>query len=171
LTRYAAFYCEENVWWLAREPRFAAAEVVVISNRARTVAMDAQRAGEGRPLVWDYHVVLAVPGAGGVEVWDLDTTLGLPVLGARWLEASFDPGWPARFAPRFRPMPAERYVAELASDRRHMRAKNGRWRAPPPEWPIIGGGAHELDRMIDVSGDDAFDLATLSARWRRAGST
>lgn len=170
--RYAPFYCEENVWWLAQEARFAGlpADVVVVSNERRRVAVWGQRAAraEGEPVVWDYHVVLAVQGARGTEVWDLDCARGAPLAGAEWLEASFDERVPKRFAPRFRLVDSAVFVARFASDRRHMRTPDGGWEAPPPPWPIIGGGAHDLDRFVDVA-DETFgatiDLDALRARW------
>ncbi len=169
--RYAPVYCEENVWWLAQEPRFAGlrAEVVVVSNVRRTVALFHQRAAlSGEPVVWDYHVVLAVHARSGVEVMDLDCVLGAPLAGSAWLDASFDDRVPVRFAPLFCVIPSEVFVATFSSDRRHMREAGG-WRAPVPPWPIIGGGAHELERLIDVqsrSFGPVTDLAGLHARWR-----
>jgi hypothetical protein len=144
--RYAPYYCEENVWWLADEPRFADAHVVVISNRPRTVAMGAQRAGNGGVALWDYHVVLACDGA----IWDLDCTLGTALPLRRWLEASFDPRAPDRLAPRFRVIEGAIYRARFASDRRHMRGADGVFVHEPPPWPVIGGGAHDLDRLLDL---------------------
>lgn len=171
--RYASSYCEENVWWLAQEPRFEgmSADVVVISNEPRAVAMRAQRAGGGNTIVWDYHVVLAAHAATGVEVWDLDCTLGAPIAAARWLDASFDADAPVELAPLFRVAPTSEYIEHLATDRRHMRRADGSWSAPPPPWPILGDGAHDLDRWIDMR--DAtygvvIDLAALRARWRVA---
>ena len=170
--RYAPSYCEENVWWLAQEARFAGlpAEAVIVSNAARAVQMSAQRASaSGEPVLWDYHVVLAVRAAQGIEVWDLDCTAGAPLAACAWLDASFDPLAPPALAPRFRRIEAGSYVATFASDRRHMRHDDGTWIAPPPPWPIVGGGAHALDRWLDLD-DEAMgppiDLRSLRARWR-----
>lgn len=173
MTHYAPFYCEENVWWLAEEPRFAGqpTEVVFVSNARRTVAVWGQRAarGPGEPVVWDYHVVLATRGERGVEVWDLDSAIGTPLRAADWLDASFDPRAAPRFAPRFRVVDASTFVARFASDRRHMRTPAGGWRVPPPSWPVIGDGAHNLEAWVDVHDDTfgaAIDLDTLRHRWR-----
>jgi hypothetical protein len=168
--RHAPYYCEENVWWLAQEPRFSGlrSEVVFVSNERRTVAMRAQRAGPaGEAIVWDYHVVLAVRGTEGVEVWDLDCTEGAPISARAWLDASFDPHVPPQLAPRFRVMASETYVAAFASDRRHMRRADGSWQVPPPPWPVIGGGAHELEPLIDLADAThgaAIDLTALRSR-------
>lgn len=37
----------------------------------------------------------------------------------------------------FRVIPAETYLAEFASDRRHMRRPDGTWIKPPPSYPPI----------------------------------
>lgn len=66
--RYTAYYCEENVYWLAQEPALAAhrREVVFVSNERRACAVFDQRAAAtpSAPVVWDYHVVLAVHAPG-----------------------------------------------------------------------------------------------------------
>jgi hypothetical protein len=65
-------------------------------------------------------------------------------------------------------MAAATYRDALASDRRHMRAPDGSWRAPPPSWPTIGDG-HTLDRLLDLaepSPGDVLDLGALRARLR-----
>lgn len=158
--RYTAAYCEENVWWLAHDRADAADEVVLISNAQRTVAMRGQRAGkEGAPVVWDYHVVLASRG----EIWDLDCTIGMPLTTAAWIDASFPSALPMSLAPRFRVVPAADFVAQFASDRRHMRDANGAWLAPPPPWPAIGTG-HDLDRWVDTRQGSWIDVAMLRSR-------
>jgi hypothetical protein len=151
--RYQPRYCEENIWWLAQEPAFARrpAFVVFISNALGCCPMWQQRAAAPGDFVpWDYHVVLLVAGARRAEVWDLDSRLTPPVELARYLSESFRP-LPARFAPRFRVIPAQRFVATFVTDRRHMRAKSGRWLAPPPAWPPPGGGASNLAQFTDMT--------------------
>ena len=156
--RYAAFYCEENVWWLAQDPRFAALarDVVLVTNAQRSVAVFAQRAGPGpdRGVVWDYHVVLVVRRPAGAEIWDLDCALGAPVPAATWLDASFARAVPRQLEPRFRVVRGDDFVATLSSDRSHMVRSDGRWRVPPPPWPCPSHGPHNLDRFLDL--DDPF---------------
>lgn len=174
--RYAPFYCEENVWWLAKDAalRGLRAEVAIVTNATRRVAVWSQRAAvaPGAPVVWDYHVVLAVFGAAGWEIWDLDCALGAPLPAARWLDASFPAGTPPHLRPRFRVLPASEYVRVLASDRSHMRDESGHWLAPPPPWAPIGQGPPTLMRLLDL--DDSLagertDLEGLRARLRVAG--
>lgn len=125
----------------------------------------------GDPVLWDYHVVLLV--SGPWEVWDLDTTLGLPVSAASYLLRSFRPGLaiPAKYAPRFRLVGKAELGATFASDRSHMRRADGQWNEPPPPWPLIGreGVADSLTRYLDM--DDAIagerlDLRALLERVR-----
>ena len=171
--RYTPFYCEENIWWLAQDPRFAAVrrEVVFVTNAQRTVAVFGQRAGRGpsRGIVWDYHVVLAVHAASGAEVWDLDCVHGTPLPAERWLDISFPYEVPAELAPRFRVIAADEMIATFSSDRSHMKTRGGRWRAAPPAWPAIARGPNNLDAFLDLDAPfigDVVDLAGLRARLR-----
>ncbi|KAI0048569.1 hypothetical protein FA95DRAFT_1469657, partial [Auriscalpium vulgare] len=108
---YTRFYCEENVFLLARalHPRGAwDVFAVFLSNPPRSVALWSQAASpraDGR-VVWDYHVVLALrprdaptsidsdsesqwqsqcsddaEAGAGVWIYDFDTRLGVP---CRW---------------------------------------------------------------------------------------
>ena len=154
--RYQAFFCEENVWWLARDaarlgarPRWA----VFVSNRGGRCALWMQRlAPAGQPVLWDYHVVLAVGGA-PCEVWDLDTRLGAPVPLSTWMAATFRPLAPGfeHLAPRFRVVPAATLLERFSSDRRHMRDAHGAFLQPPPPWPapVLPGQGSNLARFLD----------------------
>ena len=106
---YAPYYCEENVFHLAADPLVAKRprEVVFISNAGRSCAVWHQRAARrpGAPMVWDYHVVLLV--GAPWEVWDLDTTLGMPVPAAHYVRRSMREGLAEDLEPRFRVVPAD----------------------------------------------------------------
>ncbi len=175
---HAPYYCEENVWRLARHEAFAGRDacVLVITNRARACVFWDQRAAEtpGSAVVWDYHVVLLdrSPPAGAWRVWDLDSVLPFPCPADEYLRRTFrdvdaiDP----ELAPRFRVVTAHRYVETFASDRRHMVRADGSWAAPPPAWEAIRTATevHTLDRMLDVTDESAgvtLDLATARARF------
>ena len=140
---YTAYYCEENIWHLCREPMFAGlpCRVVIISNPGRCCAVWQQRAAPHRdlPICWDYHVVLAVFREPVWELWDMDTLLGMPAPAREWLSRSFLPLRQeyAMLAPRFRVLDRVAYVAGFSSDRSHMRDTDGSWRRPPPSWPTI----------------------------------
>lgn len=153
---FQAYYCEENAWHAARlalearEP--GPVQVVFLSNANRTCAVWSQRASPRptEPIVWDYHVVLRV----GDEIRDPDCRAGARLPAAAWLAASFPHGWSIfdRYLPRFRFVPAERFLESFASDRRHMRRPNGSYLQPPPAWPPIvtpDGRAHTLPVFLD----------------------
>ena len=159
--RYQAFYCEENIWWLAAEDRFAAQErwVTFISNRNKQVALRHQRAAGDEPvIVWDYHVVLLVRGE-QMQVWDLDTALPLPCALDRYLAETF-PALGDAFAPRFRLVPHDIFRESFASDRSHMGAPGSGWQQQPPPWPPIGEG-HNLMRFVDMDDNIAGEVLTL----------
>ena len=158
--RYAAYFCEENVWHLAQE-RAGRPDVhaVFVTNRTQQVALWQQRAGD--PVIWDYHVVLF----DGRNVVDLDTTIeGGPTLPVSvWLKGTFLPA-PESLAPRFRVVGAEEFLRTFASDRSHMRGPDGTPRQPFPEWPPIRCplGAHTLPRFLDMDDDIAGEWLDLS---------
>lgn len=179
--RHTPFFCEENVWHLARDADVrvegvALPEVdrwiVFVTNRGRTVSMWAQHAGD--PVVWDYHVVLLARGRAEWWILDADSTLGFPLRAAAWLSGSFHPTAPPSRAPRFRVVEATAFEAAFASDRSHMREPDGRESRPHPPWPLITSpmGAHTLPRFLDE--DDAiagswFDLAAMQAHFAPDG--
>ncbi len=159
---YQPFYCEENAWHLASQAVAAAGagerqspdvDVVVLSNPTGTCAVWCQRAapdGGESPVVWDYHVVVRH----GPDIVDPDCVLGprLPV--GEWLDASFPLGDRVfeAYRPQLRLVPAATYLAHFASDRRHMRASDGTYRAPPPPWPSLvaaDGSTHSLPALLD----------------------
>jgi hypothetical protein len=157
---YTPSYCEENVWWLCREPVFQGtpACAVFISNPGRVCPTWHQRSAPdpALPVPWDYHVVLAAEATGGAwGVWDLDTTLPWPCPLAAYLAGSFPGGvrLPEPLRPWFRVVERSVFVAAFASDRSHMVRPDGTWVAPPPAWaPILPPGvAPCLDRLVDVT--------------------
>jgi len=124
---------------------------------------------QGQPIVWDYHVVLLARDPW--EIWDLDTTLDLPIAAASYLRRSFRPhlAIPAALAPRFRRVGRAELAATFASDRSHMRRPDGGWTEPPPAWPPIGreGLTSSLARYLDMNdaiAGERLDLPALLAR-------
>ena len=65
----APYWCEENVWHLCADARVSAgrAEVAIVTNRDRSVALFHQRASPMPDgfVVWDYHVLLFATDAHG----------------------------------------------------------------------------------------------------------
>ena len=144
--RYAPFYCEENVYWLAHDDLAARSDadgdgdprVVLISNPRRTVAVGAQRAGAGpaKIVVWDYHAIYVRDRL----VYDLDSALACPSPIDEYCAATFPAGIRGSapdYAPVFSVITAPDYLRAFSSDRAHMRDENGSYLQPPPPWPPI----------------------------------
>jgi hypothetical protein len=154
---YQARYCEENVWRLLAHPVLAGrrAWAVLVSSEAGhffALRQSAGRAADGF-VCWDYHVFGVVEEPDGRR-WalDLDSELPFPSLLTDYLAETFLPLRHQPAAPRFRLMAAADYVAELASDRTHMRNPDGSYLAPPPPWPAPGRGkSNTLMSWIDVT--------------------
>ncbi|OAE30394.1 hypothetical protein AXG93_3612s1170 [Marchantia polymorpha subsp. ruderalis] len=132
---YTACYCEENIYMLCKalgEQGVAAADlsdlfVVFISN-------DLQRKA----------------GAQEALVWDLDTTLSLPVPLSSYVKEAFKPEieLDELYLRLFRVVRASTFLRTFASDRRHMRTPEGGWLAPPPNYECIvaeDGEAYNLE--------------------------
>jgi protein N-terminal glutamine amidohydrolase len=149
--KYTAFYCEENIWHLAKARMNGSA--LFISNRERAVACFMQkRAGNAFvPMIWDYHVVWLEGTGTSATIWDFDSTLPLGTEARAYFEATFRPVQSVH-APTFRRIPRDEFVATFRSDRRHMRRADGSLAAPEPPWPCIGEGSN-LDDFISMNGD------------------
>ncbi|GAO51742.1 hypothetical protein G7K_5835-t1 [Saitoella complicata NRRL Y-17804] len=128
---YTPFYCEENVYNLARTiaeknpAEINSIYVVFLSNSQQTVPVWFMRLNEDRsgyPVIWDYHVFLVYKTTSGSYVYDFDTTLPFPTLFEAHYEATFAPEveLPERFHRLFRIIPAVEYLKHFASDRSHM---------------------------------------------------
>eukprot|EP00270_Netrium_digitus_P015927 TRINITY_DN5633_c0_g1_i5.p1 TRINITY_DN5633_c0_g1~~TRINITY_DN5633_c0_g1_i5.p1 ORF type:complete len:153 (+),score=31.41 TRINITY_DN5633_c0_g1_i5:216-674(+) len=78
-----------------------------------------------------------------ILVWDLDTTLNFPeefdvyVCEALWDSSPHLLPLQKSYRRCFRLVPAVLYLSFFASDRLHMRRKDGSWLAPPPPYPCI----------------------------------
>lgn len=155
--RYAAFYCEENIWWLAQRTDLPPGErfVVFISNPTQTCAFWAQRmASPGDAVVWDYHVILVVRGDKQSCVFDLDSRVELPADFDQYMQATFraTERLSTELRPWFRVVRAEDFLEHFSSDRSHM-AQGGSFRAPEPSWPQIqvpGQPPNSLLQFLDV---------------------
>lgn len=147
------FYCEENTWKLLERINEPSARVVFVSNPTRSVAMLHQRAApEGRLVAWDYHVWAALRVGPSWYVLDLDTRLPFPTELRAYLQACFPEGLPPMFLPRFRTVDAQRWVKGFWSDRSHMRAPDGTYRAPVPPWgpPLPEPATYRLADLLSL---------------------
>ena len=166
--QYQAFYCEENIWQLAKQRDESEGEVWFVINPEKSVAMAMQQAAKDQAfLVWDYHVIYYSPTEG---IFDLDTLCDFPCEPQQYLQASFLDFLPyldEKYAPYFRVVSARDYLAEFSSDRTHMLNELGDYTATPPSWSRIGKRSnltayHNFD---DKQYGEIFNLAQLTGRF------
>ena len=171
-SRYAPFYCEENVWWVLREGALDDGHAVFIMNAAGSVALWSQRASN-RPdglTLWDYHVVALGKCEEKWQVVDLDCTVGQPLPVSAWVAASFPLAGavPEDVEPMFRVVPAETLFTAFHTDRSHMRDEEGEWYATPPKWESISDRSN-LSSYLDPTNTDVpgevLDLERLMQRY------
>lgn len=150
--RYTPLFCEENIWWLARDLVARGAppgnlQVLLFSNPTQSILMLNQRAARaGHPIAWDYHVVLKALMDDAQWVFDFDTRLAFPEGFAEYLRQSFPEQslLPVEYRALVRVVPASAYLSRFSSDRSHMQGK-----VPAsafPDYPLIRaeGGASPI---------------------------
>ncbi|CAM6126930.1 unnamed protein product [Calypogeia fissa] len=159
--QYTSCYCEENIYHLCKtlsEQGLAAKDasdlfVVFISNPTQRVPFWRQRnsSREGGLCVWDYHVICIQKDLQSdiSRVWDLDTTLSLPVALSKYAKGALRPevSLEPNFRRLFRVIRAPLFLRFFASDRRHMKNREGIWLASPPPYDCIvaeDGEVHNL---------------------------
>ena len=165
---YHPFYCEENIWKLCNHAHLQGnkQKVIFISNKDRCCAVWHMRnaASVVDPVLWDYHVILAVHQNHHWEIWDPDSALGLPCQASLYLEQSFQPHTPPPYQPRFRVVNKEDFLRFFQSDRSHMVRKDQTAPENPPPWPVITPGVSNLMQFIDMELDfygKVLDLDSL----------
>lgn len=167
-----AYYCEENAWHLCQEPFFGSRRrhILFISNAEGAVPMWNQRAGQGKPIVWDYHVIVLAEDP--IEIWDVDTLLGIPITLHDYLAGSFHPEMPDLYQPAFRVVRADIFLDVFSSDRSHMRRRDGSYRKPPPSWPMLKkpGVASNLMQFVDFERPFIGDVMSLAQLQERFGN-
>lgn len=165
--KYTPYYCEENIWQLARHSRFNGldAKVILITGPGSHRKLWFQRCSEDvtQPVCWDYHVVLLVRDNIS-QIWDLDTTLDFPVNAATYFRKTFR-GPDESFDNTnilFRTIDAKEYIDNFSSDRSHMRLTSGDWAAPPPSWPpIVKNEISNLGKWLDIESDGPGKILSL----------
>ena len=167
--RYTAFFCEENIWQLAKKMSLQGAEydeldILFFINRSRSVLLFEQMAAEkGSLLVWDYHVVLL--NSATKLLYDFDTRLGFPCGVAAYFRATFvdQSELPTEFQTTIRKISSSDYLSNFDSDRSHMLSENGTSIQPFPDWEPIRSAANDtqklaLNQCVDSSvADPRFD--------------
>ena len=100
-------------------------------------------------------MILVHASAEATQVYDLDTTLSFPASFQDYCESTFGSEDQLKecYHRKFRVVPAERYLATFASDRRHMKNSEGKWLQPPPPWSCIKieTTVHNLESFIDMT--------------------
>ncbi|KAF9264747.1 hypothetical protein L218DRAFT_201057 [Marasmius fiardii PR-910] len=161
--QYTQFWCEENVYLLARQfiqgLTFSRWKVFVvfISNVNKTVALWNQKLSKEtqRPVIWDYHVILVLRSNLLIEdhstrpvtswVYDFDSRLGAPLTWTEYSLQTFPPELPMEFQSTFRIVSGEQFVDDFASDRSHMQLTSQAegaelvYHSTPPAHPCICG--------------------------------
>lgn len=91
-----------------------------------------------------------------VQVWDLDTTLPCPTTFEDYVAGAFQP-WvflKPEFSRLYRIIAAPVFLRSFASDRRHMKNKDGSWMAHPPPYACLvaeDGAVHNLEEFRTMS--------------------
>jgi len=131
--RYAAFFCEENIWHLAND----------LTQRKE---LSPNAIG-----CWDYHVVLVDPD--NSRVFDLDTRLACPTSTEEYFSATFPDQTRllADYRTTVRSVPTDEFIKRFSSDRAHMLDADGEPMKPFPPWnAIIGKDPIWLSQYLSV---------------------
>ena len=160
---YQPYYCEENIWQLCQNKPFANSYVMFIASTGCSFPMLNQRVMDDPsvPILWDYHVVLLVPGKEN-KILDFDTTLPFCSDIKTYLSFSFLDNrlLIEQEQPLFRIVPASEYVTRFSSDRSHMKNESG-WLAIPPDWSPIGEPPSNLYSFTDVTNKEIGEVLTF----------
>nr|CAG4636459.1 EOG090X0C0Q [Eubosmina coregoni] len=166
---------EENVWHLCRlvkekhKANLSECFCVFISNSKRSIPLWHQKAGQANRqglVVWDYHVIFIQKTESSCHVYDLDSCLSFPCLFEEYSRKTIrdDDLLQPDLQRFFRVVPAEDFINEFASDRSHMRAKDGNWLKTPPNYPPICTlkSVNNLDQYINMQLDVVNQQFALS---------
>jgi len=124
---YTHLFCEENIWKLIEAlymNQFAKPiDVLFVLNRSSSVALYGQRQSEKlKPVIWDYHVILAAQKSENLVVFDFDSYCNFPVQINEYFNKTFPAKiqLPATYQPQIKSINAEYYLKHFYSDRKHM---------------------------------------------------
>eukprot|EP00095_Tigriopus_kingsejongensis_P002966 snap_masked-scaffold1455_size40601-processed-gene-0.8 protein:Tk02966 transcript:snap_masked-scaffold1455_size40601-processed-gene-0.8-mRNA-1 annotation:"protein n-terminal glutamine amidohydrolase-like isoform x1" len=160
---YTKCYCEENVWKLCEHLRATSPErlsstfAVFVTNESGIIPLWHQRSSEVPDglVFWDYHVILVTIEDAEALVYDLDTTLSYPCPLSRYYSQAIrsEDHFVPKYQRKFRVVPAPHFLDHFASDRKHMQAEDGKWQAPPPNYPPIATreSTHNLHDYLNMA--------------------
>ncbi|XP_023527268.1 protein N-terminal glutamine amidohydrolase isoform X2 [Cucurbita pepo subsp. pepo] len=165
---------EENVYFLCKklctnrmdDATGADLFVVFISNEKKQIPLWHQKASkrEDGLVLWDYHVICVqrkTEGEFPFIVWDLDSTLPLPIPLGSYVSQAIRPSFQIspEYQRLFRIIHAPIFFRHFASDRRHMKDSNGNWIAKPPDYEAIvaeDGTIHNLYEYMEIKAADVY---------------
>jgi len=166
---YQPYYCEENIWHLCQHAQFKDGYIIFVASTGDSFPMLNQRvmSDPSIPILWDYHVILLLRSETN-QILDFDTILPFGVAVDSYFRHSFLDNrlLTAAETPLFRVVPASEFVVSFSSDRRHMKVGEG-WRAPPPDWPLIGQSISNLSSFIDMTNNDVGEVLGYDALLQR----
>ncbi|KAK2192756.1 hypothetical protein NP493_23g02047, partial [Ridgeia piscesae] len=139
---------EENVWKLCEHIQLSDnpsqlqhCYAVFISNDKQAVPIWKQKASTNPevPVLWDYHVIFIYEDEAVTLVYDLDSELPFPCSFDTYVNEALpqDDLLKPEFQRYFRVVRADVFIANFASDRKHMVKENTDWMMPPPPYPCI----------------------------------
>jgi hypothetical protein len=171
---YAARFCEENIWQLARvfhnHTELSDMWVLFFSNPAFQVPLLNQRAAaEGKTIIWDYHVVLLACVGGRYRIFDFDTRLPFAANLQDYIVQTFHAPrlLPRELIPYVRKIPAKSYLQRFYSDRSHMIQHIAQ--IGFPSWPLINQDKPHTVKLSDYVNvllhiDDGSSIIKLCSR-------
>uniref|UniRef100_A0A914UX82 Protein N-terminal glutamine amidohydrolase n=1 Tax=Plectus sambesii TaxID=2011161 RepID=A0A914UX82_9BILA len=96
-------------------------------------------------------------------IYDLDTTLDFPCDFCTYVtDAIRKLELKEQYQRYFRVIPAEKYLLEFSSDRRHMRRPDGTWMVEQPSWPCIFASStgHNIEQFWSMDPEIFSDWST-----------
>ncbi|MDH5484213.1 MAG: protein N-terminal glutamine amidohydrolase [Gammaproteobacteria bacterium] len=127
--RYTQYFCEENIWHLARSllehnRGESNIQVMLITNKDKHfIIFNQLNHSNLEYTIWDYHVILKAQINNKDYIFDFDSTLDFPSPLGEYMQKSFPGDAPVsdEFRAVVRVIPAADYVRCFYSDREHMR--------------------------------------------------
>jgi len=125
---YTPLFCEENIWKLIESlytnKLAIPIDVLFILNENNTISLfEQKRSSKGRPVIWDYHVILVAKKENEVLIFDFDSRCDFPESINDYFSLTF-PGnltIEESYRPLINAISADEYFKLFHSDRHHMK--------------------------------------------------